>query len=82
MCGTPSSLNMTLLAEPEKKTFKFDGLRRYENLKGYDDQFDACHYTFMSLPVGMYNSGKIRVSFPKVENVEIYLNGGQSRNNA
>lgn len=36
----------------------------------------------MSLPVGMYDSGKIRISFPKLQNVEIYLNGGKSRSDA
>ena len=54
MCGTTDSMNMTFTAEPEQKTFTFDGLRRYQKMSGKDDRFDACRYTFMSLPVGMY----------------------------
>jgi hypothetical protein len=66
MCGTPDSENMTFTATPEKQTFSFDKLRRIQGIDGRDDQFDACHYAFVSRPIGLYESGKIQVSFPKL----------------
>lgn len=73
---------MTFVTELEKQSFSFNGLRRYESFPGEADRYDACTYSFHSLPVGMHTSGKIRVSFPKLENVEIFLNGGLSRTDA
>ena len=82
MCGTPNSENMTFVVTPDKQTFSFDKLRWIQGVEGRDDQYDACHYAFVSRPVGMYESGKIQVTFPQLQNVKIYLNGGTNRTNA
>ena len=81
MCGTELD-DMSLDASLSKQIFAFDGLKWYENLSGQADRYDACTYTILSRPEGLYPSGSIELKISKINNVEIFLNGGKSREDA
>lgn len=70
---------MSFEADHDKKSFSFDGLRRYEGQQpDKADRYDACVYTFYPSDF-ILDTEIISVSFPQLENVEVYLTTGKSR---
>jgi len=90
MCGTKTK-DMSFEVGTKVNTFKIIKLRRFEQFQKLPDsncgippcyspvRYDACSYTLQKTPLGLYSKGQIKVQFPKLTNVEVYLNGGFSK---